>query len=85
MPPLTCRELVELVTDYLDNALPHEQHVRFEEHVSGCGGCTAYLAQMRKTILVLGKLTEESLDPESKDELLHVFRNWKNDANFTSE
>ena len=80
MPPLTCQELVELVTDYLEDALPEEQHARFEAHISGCEACTAYLAQMRTTILLVGKLTEESFDPQSKDDLLQVFRNWKTDS-----
>ena len=77
MAPLSCRELVELVTDYLEDRLPLEQRARFDEHISGCTGCTAYLAQMRTTIHLVGELTEESLDPHSKDELLDVFRNWK--------
>jgi anti-sigma factor RsiW len=78
MPPLSCRELVELVTDYLENALPAAQHARFEEHIADCPGCTAYLEQMRTTIRVTHTLTEDTLDPQYKDELLNVFRNWKN-------
>ena len=81
MPPLTCQELVELVTNYLEGSLPSEQLTRFEEHISGCSACTAYLAQMHETILLVGKLTEETLDPHSKDELLTVFRDWKRESN----
>ena len=80
MVPLSCRELVELVTDYLEDALSADDRARFEEHISGCPGCTAYLEQMRTTIRLTSTLTEDSLDPQYKDELLNIFRNWKNDS-----
>ena len=74
---LTCRELVELVTDYLEGALlPHERR-RFEHHIALCDGCTTYLDQMRTTIALTGSLTEESITPEAQERLLHVFRDWK--------
>ncbi len=81
---LTCRELVELVTDYLENALPPEDRARFEAHIAGCHSCTSFLEQMRRTILLTGKLSEESLNGDSGDELLKIFRNWKK-SNFESE
>jgi anti-sigma factor RsiW len=74
---LTCKELVELVTDYLEGALPRSARRRFERHIAGCDGCTAYLEQMRQVIQALGRLTEDSLTPEAKGELLHAFRDWK--------
>ena len=74
---LSCRELVELVTDYLENALPLAERVRFEEHLAACPGCQTYLEQMRQTIDVLGRVTEESLEPAARDQLLDLFRNWK--------
>ena len=74
---LTCQELVELVTDYLEGSLSAPQRVRFEEHLAMCTGCRNYLAQMRQTISLLGKLTEESIPPQARDDLLGVFRNWK--------
>jgi anti-sigma factor RsiW len=80
MAPLTCQELVELVTDYLEDALPADQRARFEEHISGCAGCTAYLEQIRTTIRLTHTLTEDALDPHYKNELLNLFRNWKNDS-----
>ncbi|MGB0096308.1 MAG: zf-HC2 domain-containing protein [Solirubrobacteraceae bacterium] len=76
---LTCRELVRLVTDYLEGALPETDVHRFDAHVTACDGCTTYLAQMQDTIRITGKLTEESLDPEARDELLAAFRTWKHD------
>jgi len=74
---LSCRELVELVTDYLEDALPPAQRIRFEEHLIACPGCQTYLEQMRQTIDVLGRVTEESLEPAARDQLLDLFRNWK--------
>jgi anti-sigma factor RsiW len=74
---LTCKELVELVTDYLEGALPRRERRRFERHIAKCDGCTTYLEQVRQIIQMLGELTEDSLTPEAKGELLHAFRDWK--------
>jgi anti-sigma factor RsiW len=74
---MTCKELVELVTDYLEGALSPEDQQRFEAHLARCGGCTTYLEQMRRTIRTLGALTEDALSPETRQELLQLFRNWK--------
>lgn len=74
---LTCQELVELVTDYLEGALSPSDYVRFEAHLAICRHCSTYLAQMRRTIQVLGRLTEESLEPATRDDLLQLFRHWK--------
>ncbi len=76
-PELTCRELVELVTEYLEGTLPAEGRRRFEEHLADCDGCSTYLAQMRRTVRELGRLTEDSLDPATRDQLLTLFRGWK--------
>jgi len=74
---LSCKELVELVTDYLEGALPRADRARFERHMAGCRGCTTYLDQMRLTINTLGKLTEDSLEPQAREDLLQLFRDWK--------
>jgi anti-sigma factor RsiW len=74
---LTCQELVELVTDYLEGALPATERARFEEHLAKCTGCRNYVAQMRITISSLGRLSEEAIPPQARDHLLGVFRNWK--------
>jgi anti-sigma factor RsiW len=73
---LSCQELVELVTDYLEGALSPEDHARFEAHVADCDNCTAYLEQMRMTIRVTGRLTPEAVPPEAERELLSAFRSW---------
>jgi anti-sigma factor RsiW len=74
---LTCQELVELVTEYVEGALPPGKRVRFEQHLAVCPGCTTYVEQMRQTIRETGRLTEESLEPDTRDQLLELFRNWK--------
>jgi predicted anti-sigma-YlaC factor YlaD len=74
---LTCKELVELVTDYLENALPPTERVRFEKHLQGCDGCRAYLEQMKSTINLTGQLTEEGIPESARQTLLETFRKWK--------
>ena len=74
---LTCQELVELVTAYLEGGLSDTERERFEDHIAGCDGCTNYLEQMRSTIRVTGMLTPESLSQEASAELLSAFRSWK--------
>jgi anti-sigma factor RsiW len=76
---LSCRELVELVSDYLEGALSQDDVRRFEEHLLICEGCSAYLEQMRRTIDVLGGLTEDSLPAPARDRLLAAFRDWHRD------
>ena len=74
---LNCQELVELVTDYLEGVLLPAECARFEAHLTGCDGCTRYLEQMRLTIAAVGRLTEESIEPAARAELLQLFRDWK--------
>lgn len=64
-PQMSCRELVDLVTEYLEGALDADTHARFEAHLEMCEGCVSYLEQMRSTVRVLGALPEESLMPLS--------------------
>ena len=74
---LSCQELVELVTEYLEDALNPGERARFERHLGICPGCQTYLDQIRQTIRGTGRLTEESLEPETREQLLDLFRNWK--------
>jgi anti-sigma factor RsiW len=73
---LSCQELVELVTDYLEGALDAADRSRFEQHVSVCDNCRRYLEQLRRTIELTGTLTPDDLTPEIEAELLHAFRDW---------
>jgi anti-sigma factor RsiW len=74
---MSCKELVELVTDYLEGALPQGERARFEEHLQQCPGCDTYLDQMRHVIRTLGRLSEDSVSPAAKATFLETFRNWK--------
>ena len=76
-PDLTRQELVELVTDYLEGKLPPEDQERFEAHLAGCRHCRAYLDQMRQTIRLLGRLTDETVPEDAKSQLLRALRTWK--------
>lgn len=74
---LSCQELVELVTDYLEGALD-ERHLRaFERHIAGCDGCTRYLEQLRVTIRLTGTLTPDDLSREAESALLQAFQDWR--------
>ena len=73
---ISCQELVELVTDYLDGVMPAELAARFERHIESCSGCRSHLEQIRATIRATGALTPESLSPEAERTLLDAFRGW---------
>jgi anti-sigma factor RsiW len=74
---LPCQELVELVTDYLEEALPPAERARFEAHLACCSGCRTYLEQMRQTVRSMGRLSEESIEADVKERLLEAFRDWR--------
>ena len=74
---LTCQELTELVTDYLEDRLSFMDRLRFRMHVGMCGHCRAYLDQINQTVRTLGRLPAEDIPPDVRDELLQRFRNWK--------
>ena len=74
---LTCKELVELVTEYLEGALTPDDRARFEEHLLTCPGCHAHIDQIRGTIGVLGRVQEEALSLDTERSLLEAFRGWK--------
>jgi predicted anti-sigma-YlaC factor YlaD len=74
---LSCRELVELVTDYLEGALSEVDRARFEDHIRPCDGCRIYVEQMRQTIELVGQLSVEALTPEAERDLLQAFRGWR--------
>ena len=76
---LTCDELVEIVTEYLEGGLTDGERERFEEHVVLCVGCANYLDQIRMTIELAGRVTADDLTEETKTELLAAFRDWKRD------
>ncbi len=74
---MTCEELVELVTAYLEGSLPADQREAFDDHLAQCPGCDRYLHQFRQTIEVLGELPEESLSSPAREHLLDAFGQWR--------
>jgi len=74
--PLTCIELVELVTAYLEDGLDDAERRRFDDHIGDCPACTNYLDQFRQTIAIAGRLEAEDLSEDARSELLAAFRGW---------
>ncbi len=75
--PLVCQEVVELVTDYLEGTMPPRDRARFESHIADCPNCRRYLAQMRTTLAVLGRIEPDAVAPEAMDELVALYRRWQ--------
>jgi len=73
---LTCHQVVELVTAYLDDGLSPEDRERFEQHLVSCSGCRNYLEQMRRTIETTGRV-QLALPAELEEKLLEAFRGWR--------
>ncbi len=74
---LSCQELVELVTDYLDDALEDSTRDRFDDHLARCPGCETYLRQMEETVARLGAIPVESLSADAQSTLLNAFRGFR--------
>ena len=76
---IPCQQVVELISDYLEGALPARERRRLEAHLAGCPHCTAYLAQMRETLRLTGRLVPEDLSPEMQREFSDVYRRWRSE------
>jgi anti-sigma factor RsiW len=76
LPEMPCRELVEVITDYLDGALAPEDRLRFDAHLAECPPCTDYVEQFRHTIATAGRLEADELSPSAREDLLRAFRGW---------
>jgi anti-sigma factor RsiW len=74
---LTCQDLVEIVTEYLEGSLPPIERQQFEHHLAGCDGCVAYVNQMRHTIHVLGRIGIDDIPADEQERLLGLFRDWR--------
>ena len=78
--PLVCREFVELVTDYLEGALPDAERARFEAHLAECDGCDGYLEDMRRLVGSLHDAPEPQVDAATREVLLRAFRDLRGSA-----
>ena len=74
-----CREVVELVSEYLEGALTPEQLTRFELHLNLCDGCVSFVEQVRTTAAMTGRLSADQIPDEMKSKLLTAFRDWERD------
>ncbi|MCX4824605.1 zf-HC2 domain-containing protein [Streptomyces sp. NBC_01142] len=74
---MNCVDFVELVTEFLEGALPEEDERRFIEHLAECSGCESYLDQFRQTIATAGKLAPDNISPDARQQLLTAFRDWQ--------
>ena len=74
---IACQELVEVVTDYLEDVLPAPERARLEAHLAECPYCKTYIAQMRQTIDAVGELSVEMISREQQEQLVEVFRGWR--------
>jgi anti-sigma factor (TIGR02949 family) len=73
---VSCQEVVELVTDYLERALPADDAALFEQHLNFCDGCVWYVDQIRTTVAAVGRIQAEEVPPETRAKLLTAFRDW---------
>jgi hypothetical protein len=74
---LTCQEIVELVTDYVEGTMSPELRASFEYHLSKCDGCTNYVEQMETTIRLAGKIEAAELPPELRARLVEAFKEFR--------
>lgn len=72
---LTCQQLTELVTEYLEGRMSFWRRAQFQMHLGMCQHCRAYIHQMKVTVSTLGSLPPEPVPEELKSELLQRFRN----------
>ena len=71
---MSCHDLVEAITEYLEGVMDPAERAGIDAHLAGCPGCQTYLEQMRTTISLTGRLTEDAIPVEGRDELLAAFR-----------
>jgi anti-sigma factor RsiW len=74
---MACRELIELLTDYLDDALDPTTRRAIDAHLARCDGCTRALEQLRETVRITGTLTPEHLASPEREALRAVFVRWR--------
>jgi hypothetical protein len=74
---IACRELVELVTPYLENVMPADERALVDQHLAGCDGCQTYVQQMRLTIQAIGHVSDEAITSQTREQVLAIFRAWR--------
>ena len=74
---IVCQQAVELVTEYLEGSLSRRSRRRFEAHLRACPNCSAYLEQIRITIVLTGAVETDDLTPEAREDLSALYRRWR--------
>jgi anti-sigma factor RsiW len=77
---MTCRELVELLIDFVSDELPAEHRQRVEQHLRRCPPCVAYLDSYQVTIRLTKQLPCEPLPPELEARLRAVLQDLRKDS-----
>ena len=73
---ITCRQVVALVTAYLDGALTRDEHELFEAHLADCDGCSEHVQQIRATVALTGQIRDDDLAPQAREDLTNLYRRW---------
>lgn len=71
---LRCRDIVELLADYLDGTLDPGTARALEEHLAGCEDCTAFFNTYRGMVRSSRRLSERELPRELRERLLAFLR-----------
>lgn len=77
---LTCQQVTEIVTDYLEGQMPLWKRMQFQLHIGMCRHCREYLRQMKATIETVGQLPDEPLPEDVKEELRYRLRKLADDS-----
>ena len=77
MHVFSCREIVELVTDYLEGDLDADNSTALEAHLDLCPGCARYVEQIRETVATLGEVSSDNLCTDTQAGLLEAFRTFR--------
>jgi anti-sigma factor RsiW len=73
---LTCQQLVELITDYVEGALDEQRHADVVRHLSECDDCLRYVAQLQQTERVLASIQAPTLSSDDRAALIAAYRDW---------
>ena len=74
---LSCREIVEMVTDYLEGDLDADTTTALEAHLDLCPGCVRYVEQISETVTTLGDVSSDNLSTEAQAGLIEAFRDFR--------
>jgi anti-sigma factor RsiW len=74
---IVCQQWVEMVTDYLEGALPPKLQQAADRHLAGCPHCREYLEQMRRTITMASALRDEDVPDDVVEALTRAFSDYR--------